>query len=90
MHIDNVVILTSETAVSVDFFSSSPSWSVGLSIQAKDIDVVRSSPKGAHYQLAPFTVNKEGGKMLMVLLVRPTPTLFPTNILYAPVNSSTM
>ncbi len=40
------------------------------------------------YLLAPLTRNKEGSMWLMVLRVRPTPTRFPTNILYSPVDST--
>ncbi len=47
------------------------------------MDVARSLPCG-RYLLAPLTGSKEGSKSLVVsLLVKPTPTRFPTNSLYA-------
>ncbi len=38
--------------------------------------------------LAPIAVNKEGNEERMARQVRPTPTRFPTNILYAPLDST--
>ncbi len=37
--------------------------------------------------LAPLTGNKEGGNEFIVLRSRPSPTLFPINILYTPVDN---
>ncbi len=39
------------------------------------------------YLLASLTGTKEGSKGLMVLRVRPTPTRFPTNSLYIPMDN---
>ncbi len=56
------------------------------------MDVARSVPQGdsllpsGRYLLASLTGNDKGNKELMVLLVRPTLTRFPTNILYTPVD----
>ncbi len=56
--------------------------------------VAWSAQQGAHYHadvclLAPFTGNKEESRSLMVLRVRPTPTRFPTNSLYTPMDNTT-
>ncbi len=54
------------------------------------MDVARSAPQAAHYYhvddiyLRQLTGNEEGSKCLMVFRVKPTPTLFPTNIPYTP------
>ncbi len=40
------------------------------------------------YLLAPLNGNKEGNKCLMVLRVKPTPTWFPTNSLYTPMDNT--
>ncbi len=40
------------------------------------------------YLLAPKTGNKERGKSLMVLRVKPTPTRFPTKSLYTPMDTT--
>ncbi len=39
------------------------------------------------YLLAPLTGNKDGSMGLMVLQVKPTPTRFPTNSLYTPIDN---
>ncbi len=41
-----------------------------------------------HYLLAHLTGNKEGSKGLMALQVKPTPTRFPTSILYTPMDDT--
>ncbi len=51
------------------------------------MDVARSAPQGA-YLLAPLNGNKEGSMSLMLLRVKPTPTRFPTNILYTPMDNT--
>ncbi len=48
----------------------------GFSIQEKAMDVTHSSPHVARYHID-----------VMLLLVRPTPSWFLSNILYTPVNS---
>ncbi len=45
----NVIILTPEMAEEFVCLSSSPSLSVGFSIQDEAMDVARSTPQGAHY-----------------------------------------
>ncbi len=40
------------------------------------------------YLPAPFTGKKEGSKSLMVLRVKPTPTWFPPNSLYTPIDNT--
>ncbi len=59
------------------------------------MDVAQSAPQGDHYShatlsLASLTGNKEGSKGLMVLRVKPTPTRFPTNVLYTPVDNTSL
>ncbi len=48
-----------------------------------------SLPCGRHL-LATLNGNKEGSRCLMVLRVKPTPTRFPTNSLYTPVDKHTL
>ncbi len=67
--------------------------SVGFTIQDEAMDVARSAPQGAHYHedaflLASLTGNKDGSKCLMVIRVKPTPTRFPTNSLYTPMDNT--
>ncbi len=57
------------------------------------MDVTRSTQPGGSLQcgrdlLASLTVNKKDSKGLMVLPVRPTPTQFPTNSLYTPMDNT--
>ncbi len=40
------------------------------------------------YLLAPLTGNKKGSKGLTLLQVKPTPTRFPTNNLYTPMDNT--
>ncbi len=80
----NVVILITETAGTVGVLSSSLSLSARFSIQDKAMDVARAAT-GGRYLLAGYT---EGSKGLMVLRVKPTPTRFPTNILYTPMSNT--
>ncbi len=54
------------------------------------MDVARSAPQGAHYHADIIYLllgNKEGSKCLMVLRVKPTPTRFPINSLYTPIDT---
>ncbi len=46
------------------------------------------SPPCGRYLLAPLNGNKEGSKCLLVLRVKPTPTGFPTNSLYTPMDNT--
>ncbi len=48
-----------------------------------------SLPCGRHLR-APLTGNEEGSMGLMVLRVRPTPTRFPINIYYTPLDNTPM
>ncbi len=41
-----------------------------------------------HTGVIHLTGNKEGSTGFMVLRVKPTPTRFPTNILYTPVDNA--
>ncbi len=77
----NVVILIPETA--------GLSLSVGFSIQDETMDVARSL-SCQRYLLAPLTGNKEGNKSLVVLRVKSTPTWFPINGLYTPMDNTPM
>ncbi len=53
------------------------------------MDVSLSAPLPCgRYLLAPLTGNKEGSKCLMVLRVKPTPTGFPINSLYTPMDNT--
>ncbi len=57
------------------------------------MDVARSAPQGAHYHadviyLLSKLGKKEGSRSLMVLRVKPTPTRFPTNSIYTPMDST--
>ncbi len=57
------------------------------------MDVARSAPQGTYYyyyhaDIIYLTGNKEGSKSLMLLRVKPTPTRFPTNSLYTPVDNT--
>ncbi len=56
------------------------------------MDVARSVPRGAVYHAIGIYLLgiEKGSKELTVLLVRPTPTQVPTNILYTPVNNATL
>ncbi len=47
----NVVILTPETVVNRLCLSGSLSLSVGFSMQDEAMDVARSAPQGAHYNV---------------------------------------
>ncbi len=53
------------------------------------MDVARSEqlPYG-RYLPAPLTGKIKGSKILMVLRVKPTPTRFPTNSLYTPMDNT--
>ncbi len=42
------------------------------------------------YLLAPLTGKKEGSKSLVVIRVKPSPTQFPTNSLYTPIDNTPM
>ncbi len=57
--------------------------SVGFSTQDEAMDVAKSSQPCGRYLIDPSAGNEEGSKSLMVLDVLPTPTEFPTNMLYA-------
>ncbi len=48
----------------------------------------RGSLTCGRYLLVPLNGNKEGNKGLMVFLVKPTPTRFPTNSLYTPMDNT--
>ncbi len=61
--------------------SSSLSLSVGFSIQDEAMDVARG-----RYLLASLNGIKGWSKGLVVLRVRPTPTRFPTNSPYTPID----
>ncbi len=50
----------------------------------------RGSLPCGRYLLAPLTGNKEGCKCLIELRVKPTPTRFPTNSLYVPMDYTPM
>ncbi len=50
----------------------------------------RCSLPCGRYLLAPLTGDKEGSRSLMVLRVKPTPTRFPTNSLYTPMDNTTL
>ncbi len=52
------------------------------------MDVARSAPQGGLNSLSSLTGIKEGRQGLMVLRVKPTPTRFPTNILYIPMDNT--
>ncbi len=59
------------------------SSSLSLSVRATGV----SLPCG-RYLIAPFTGDKEGSKCLTVLRVKPTPTRFPANSLYTPMDNT--
>ncbi len=66
--------------------NNSISLSVRFSIKDEAMDVARFAC--GRYLLASFVGNKEGNKGLMVLWVKPTPTRFPTNSLYSPMDNA--
>ncbi len=53
----------------------------------ESVNAFSSSTKPVRYLLAVLTGNKEGSMGLVVLRVRPTPTRFPINSLYTPMDS---
>ncbi len=55
------------------------------------MDAARSVPQPCgRYFLGSLTGNKEGSKGLMVLRVKPTPTRFPANNIYTPMDNTPM
>ncbi len=90
MHKSNAVILSPETAGTVGVLGSSLSLLVGFSILAEAIAVAWSAPHCGRFLLAPLSGNKEGSKRLIDLRVKATPTWFPTNSLYIPMDNTPM
>ncbi len=71
--------------------SISLSLSVGFSIQDESTDVARSAPQGSLYYHADVNYwEYKRSKVLMIFRVRPTPTRFPTNSLYTPIDNTTL
>ncbi len=54
--------------------------------------LAQSAPQGTHYRADVIylllTGNTKGSRGLMVLRVKPTPTQFPTNSLYTPMDNT--
>ncbi len=91
---NNVVILTPETSAPLVF----EQWPIlvgmifhpGRSHGCCPVHAAEGSLPCGRYLIAPLTGNKEGSKCLLVLRVKPTPTRFPTNSLYTPMDNTPM